>query len=153
MAMVEAEKAESSWEADMTDIAGLRSLAEACVAARAKWKPTDYNSGDNENWLDLQFAMDKFAEESPAAVLAILSRLEAAEARVKEMEWKPTHRHKKSGNLYKVLNICSMKSSEEVFALREFVIYQGANGAGWVRPSADFYDGRFEALITQEPIP
>lgn len=54
--------------------------------------------------------------------------------------WFPTHRHRKGG-LYRVI----LEGIWEP-ARSEVVIYDDRDGAVWVRPKAEFYDGRFEAI-------
>jgi hypothetical protein len=53
----------------------------------------------------------------------------------------PTHRHVKSGGLYVVM--CEGKLEKDC---SNVVIYRGQDGDVWVRPSIEFYDGRFETL-------
>ena len=62
--------------------------------------------------------------------------------RLREGEWRPTHRHLKSGREY-------MKLAEGRIELDQtpVVIYLARDGTVWVRPTENFNDGRF-ALIT-----
>jgi hypothetical protein len=53
----------------------------------------------------------------------------------------PTHRHVKSGGLYVVLFEGKLEKD-----CSNVVIYRGQDGNIWVRPSNEFYDGRFEVL-------
>ena len=53
----------------------------------------------------------------------------------------PTHRHKKTGGLYRVLYAALIESD-----LSHVVVYQGEDGIVWVRPTSEFLD-RFEALV------
>lgn len=57
--------------------------------------------------------------------------------------WQPTHRHRKGG-LYRVL----MRGTREA-DLAPVVIYDDAEGRVWVRPAAEFDDGRFTALAAE----
>ena len=54
--------------------------------------------------------------------------------------WIATHRHRKGG-LYRVLTRGILEADES-----PVVIYDDAGGTVWVRPAAEFDDGRFEAL-------
>ena len=54
--------------------------------------------------------------------------------------WAPTHRHRKGGH-YRVLSHGILEKDRS-----DVVIYDDAKGQVWVRPVAEFYDGRFEAL-------
>ena len=53
----------------------------------------------------------------------------------------PTHVHVKTGRLYRVLMETRWESN-----LDEVVVYEGADGNIWVRPKAQFYDGRFQEV-------
>ena len=53
----------------------------------------------------------------------------------------PTHRHVRTGGLYTVLHRGAIEAD-----LKPAVIYRGENGRVWVRPAAEFDDGRFEPL-------
>lgn len=55
--------------------------------------------------------------------------------------WVPTHLHVKSGGLYRVLHI-----GRTEWDAVEAVIYQSHKGDVWVRPRAQFEDGRFQKL-------
>jgi Protein of unknown function (DUF1653) len=55
-------------------------------------------------------------------------------------EWKPTHRHNKGGK-YRILHVGTLESD-----LTPVVIYQALDGTIWVRPSAEFNDGRFTKI-------
>lgn len=54
--------------------------------------------------------------------------------------WRATHRHKKGG-LYRVLGKAVLEADRS-----DVVIYDDADGAVWVRPVAEFEDGRFTPL-------
>ena len=54
--------------------------------------------------------------------------------------WRPTHRHHKGG-LYRVLLDGIWEPDRS-----PVVIYEDETGQIWVRPEAEFHDGRFEAL-------
>ncbi len=52
-------------------------------------------------------------------------------------EWTATHRHRK-GNLYRVLMHGVLETNRQ-----PVIIYDDADGTIWVRPTAEFEDGRF----------
>lgn len=54
--------------------------------------------------------------------------------------WQPTHRHRKGG-LYRVLHEGVWEPDRSAV-----VIYDDADGQVWVRPRAEFDDGRFSPL-------
>ena len=54
--------------------------------------------------------------------------------------WTPTHRHKKGG-LYRVVAHGLLEADRS-----DVVVYDDAEGTTWVRPAAEFYDGRFTLL-------
>ncbi len=58
--------------------------------------------------------------------------------------WTPTHRHRKGGE-YRVLGHGLLETDRS-----DVVIYDDADGTIWVRPVAEFYDGRFEALAQDQ---
>ena len=66
----------------------------------------------------------------------------AAEGGEVDIDWKPTHRHRKGG-LYRELARGKLE-----WCLVECVIYQGQGRDGqiWVRPAIEFDDGRFTPL-------
>lgn len=73
--------------------------------------------------------------------------LAQAAARGKDGDSWATHRHVKTGGLYKVLRqnrVRIEKTGEPA------VVYQGEDGMWWVRPRKEFFDGRFEALRPEE---
>lgn len=55
-------------------------------------------------------------------------------------DWLPTHRHRKGG-LYRVLTHGILEADRS-----PVVIYDDADGTVWVRPTAEFNDGRFTPL-------
>ncbi len=54
--------------------------------------------------------------------------------------WCATHRHKKGG-LYRVIAEGLLETDRS-----DVVIYDDAQGQVWVRPAAEFWDGRFTAV-------
>lgn len=65
--------------------------------------------------------------------------------------WAPTHQHRKGG-LYRVLAEGILETDRSAV-----VIYDDADGTVWVRPAAEFDDGRFAPLepapVAQPPAP
>ena len=63
------------------------------------------------------------------------------EAREEERAWIATHRHIKTGGLYRVVTRANMEAD-----LAQVIVYDSEDGTAWVRPEAEFNDGRFEAI-------
>ena len=61
-------------------------------------------------------------------------------ARLGGSGWRPTHRHRKGG-LYRVVSRAVWEPDRS-----PCVIYDDAEGNTWVRPAAEFDDGRFTPL-------
>lgn len=57
-------------------------------------------------------------------------------------DWTPTHRHGKTGNLYRLVHRLATIEADMTPA----VIYEGQDGTFWVRPSSEFWDGRFATI-------
>jgi hypothetical protein len=55
--------------------------------------------------------------------------------------WQPTHKHLKSGGLYRVIGHGFIEATVE-----PATIYEATNGVVWIRPSKEFNDGRFEPV-------
>lgn len=60
-------------------------------------------------------------------------------------EFWPTHRHKKRGGEYMVVHEGRLQVDGDLDDER-VIIYRGADGKLWVRPSYEFNDGRFEPI-------
>ncbi len=54
--------------------------------------------------------------------------------------WQPTHRHRKGG-LYRVIGEGIWEPDRQ-----PVILYDDADGQVWVRPKAEFEDGRFSKL-------
>lgn len=91
----------------------------------AKWRALPQASRDARH----------IATSNPASVIALCDAVLA-------QGWRPTHRHRKGG-LYRVVARGSIEAD-----LTPAVIYDDAEGRVWVRPAAEFDDGRFAALPT-----
>ena len=61
-------------------------------------------------------------------------------------DYQPTHRHVKTGGLYRELHRGFLEKD-----LTPVVIYQSSDGRVWVRPEAEFDDGRFEKFEATPP--
>jgi len=55
--------------------------------------------------------------------------------------WRATHLHVKSGRLYRVITRGEIEAD-----LTACVVYDDAAGRVWVRPAAEFDDGRFTVV-------
>lgn len=55
-------------------------------------------------------------------------------------------RHKKRGTTYQVLFGTATLQVEGELDNERVVVYQGIDGKVWVRPHAEFFDGRFEEV-------
>ncbi|MDP8249593.1 hypothetical protein [Pseudochrobactrum saccharolyticum] len=71
-------------------------------------------------------------------------------------QWQPTHRHVKRGTEYHLIGTGKMQAEKwyeypcerpvNSIDMQEVAIYRGDDGQLWVRPVAEFNDGRFEIL-------
>jgi hypothetical protein len=83
-----------------------------------------------------------------------LQRARDAEAKVKTYEaqfkelTEPTHRHVKTGGLYRVIGEGRIEAD-----LAAVTVYVSEKGEMWVRPTAEFNDGRFEDLHFADRLP
>lgn len=59
------------------------------------------------------------------------------------LNWNPTHRHGKTGGLYRLTDQRVVIEATNTPA----VVYEAQDGTLWVRPSSEFYDGRFAAIV------
>jgi len=69
-----------------------------------------------------------------------LDRARKAEAQLRELA-EPTHRHVKTGGLYRIIGEGRIEAD-----LSPVTAYVSQKGEMWVRPTAEFNDGRFERL-------
>lgn len=74
--------------------------------------------------------------------------------------WQPTHKHVKTGGVYRVVDEAKMQTSDWLDGtppereagnlmsvdMREVVIYEAQDGTKWVRPKEEFNDGRFQEI-------
>lgn len=74
-----------------------------------------------------------------------MERTRIADGRWGAGGWRPTHRHVKTGGLYRLIAGGRMEAD-----LAPVAIYDDAQGRTWVRPSQSFYDGRFESVSAAE---
>lgn len=92
---------------------------------RHRWAPGDY-------WCSCGVCEEAFIGDKRATQCADCAYT----------DWEPTHRHGKTGNLYQLRYRLAMIEATNTPA----VIYEGQDGTLWVRPSAEFYDGRFAEI-------
>lgn len=57
-------------------------------------------------------------------------------------DWEPTHRHGKTGGLYRLVHRAVVIEA----TMTPAVVYEGQDGTLWVRPAAEYHDGRFATL-------
>lgn len=65
---------------------------------------------------------------------------------VEDVPWKATHTHLKTGGKYRVLLMGTIEAD-----MTPAVIYDNAEGVVWVRPETEFFDGRFEPVLPENP--
>jgi len=88
-----------------------------------------------------------FTDELYRAALAALPLPEP-------VAWQPTHRHIKRGSTYSAIGPALLQASAPCVEPDEMMVYRAESGELWVRPLAEFTDGRFEALTTPPaPLP
>lgn len=64
-------------------------------------------------------------------------------------EWRPTHQHVKRGTDYQVIGEAWFQNAGVIGSMDDepVTIYRGKDGRLWVRPTAEFGDGRFAPLM------
>lgn len=101
-------------------------------------------------------------ETAPSADARWVDKARDAERQLAERdaEWRPTHRHVKTGGKYMLLGIGKMQAAGwfevhtynghvESFSsidMREVAIYRGVDGRMWARFREEFEDGRFVTI-------
>jgi len=97
--------------------------------ARAIWMASrPINPAGILNW---DAMLDEYKEQWRVYARAALSALGG---------WEPTHQHRKGG-LYRVIARGKLEAD-----LSPVVVYEAKDGTTWVRPEAEFDDGRFTDL-------
>jgi hypothetical protein len=110
---------------------GLREALDESTLA-LKWAATVIRPGS-----DLRDAMD-----------AALAKAERILSVSPDDGWVPTHKHLKTGNLYRIVRV-GVKIERD---WSDGVLYETPYGQWIVRDKAEFFDGRFEALPDAPPI-
>lgn len=84
-----------------------------------------------------------------ARILRALAEKEGLESpSLRSGEWRATHRHVKSGNLYRLVARGHECTNHQ--PVKPVVIYESETGSTWVRSALEFDDGRFVEL-SREP--
>jgi hypothetical protein len=55
-------------------------------------------------------------------------------------------RHKKRGSVYTIVGVGTLQTEWDDLDNEGIVIYEGVSGHKWVRPTTEFFDGRFEKV-------
>jgi hypothetical protein len=59
---------------------------------------------------------------------------------------KANYKHRRRGTTYTVLGRAVLQTDLPLADNHELVVYAGADGRLWARPSEEFFDGRFEVV-------
>jgi hypothetical protein len=101
---------------------------------------------------ELADELDKLAEvidlreiTSDQSAVALLASAAYALGKSHATEWRPTHKHLKSGHLYREIMRAEIEAT-----LQPCVVYDDKAGRSWVRPENEFDDGRFEPVPAPE---
>jgi hypothetical protein len=62
----------------------------------------------------------------------------------------PTHRHIERGSTYMLTGAVTAQCAAPIMDGDILMLYEAEDGRLWVRPRAEFYDGRFEKLVNAE---
>jgi len=65
------------------------------------------------------------------------------------MDWKPTHRHVKSGGEYMHIDMARVQTAEPLKDMAQVELYKAKDGTLWVRPVHEFHT-RFIRLPSLE---
>ena len=60
-------------------------------------------------------------------------------------EW-PQYRHKKRGTTYTVMGRATLQAEGPLDNTKVVIYQSNIDGSMWVRPEAEFFDGRFEHI-------
>ena len=82
------------------------------------------------------FCKEPIAKGGPS-----LSRCTSGHTFLTRDGWVATHRHLKTGGIYRRLFVAKIEAT-----LEPAVVYEAKDGTRWVRPQGEFEDGRFEEL-------
>jgi hypothetical protein len=75
----------------------------------------------------------------------LLAKLSGAN-RAPAIGLREVYRHKKRGSCYMVLSTATLQTDTPLTDMTELVVYVAEDGRTWVRPQAEFFDGRFERV-------
>lgn len=56
-------------------------------------------------------------------------------------------KHKKRGSTYEMVGEAEVQASSYIREGGKVVVYRDEKGKLWVRPTREFYDGRFERIV------
>lgn len=126
---------------------------EAAGAILAKWLGYSWNGLSKDDISDRfpDWAFNGVGHKSlqggRPAIRKVLGEILAVSKPPDQMmeAFKPTHQHRRTGGLYRVLTECCIEATEETG-----IVYDDASGQVWVRSAHVFNDGRFIALTSAE---
>lgn len=80
------------------------------------------------------------------------SELEKAEllTQIQFQEQPVRMRHVKRGTIYELVSVASIQTDTPLNDYDQVMVYRGEDGQVWVRPLAEFNDGRFEPIAPGE---
>lgn len=148
------EAAKSAAQADYET--RIRSALIAPPAADAPVECDGYKVTDAEAaaWAERHDIEDKLHRVSAqrcaiedARSLHLISAAAPPAAGAVPVAWQPTHVHVKRGSAYRVIDDnARLQASGRLDDNEVMVIYEGEDGARWVRANYEFFDGRFEPV-------